>query len=249
MPLCALPAATIYYESAGDGPPVLLLHHATGSVRSWRHQLAPLLQGRRQVIAYDRPGFGRSSERTAWALDYLDEDVAELIALLDALQIERAALLGHSDGASIALLAAARHPQRVSRVLAEAPHVTAGAPRCATAVAQLAAELLNSAQGMAAAERAHGPRAAAVIERWRNRWCDPAFWRWDVSAELTGIRCPVRVVHGLNDPFFAPQHAEQIAQLAHGELHLLPGLGHTPHSEAPQRFNALLDFFLTPEPA
>jgi len=248
MPFCSLPTAEIYFESHGNGSPVVELHHATGSVRSWRHQTASLAQQHR-VIVYDRPGFGRSSERARWSLDYLDQDVAELLALLDVLEIRRAALLGHSDGAAIALLAAARFPERISRVLAEAPHVTAGAPRCPAAVAQLAAELLNSPQGMAAAERVHGARAAAVIERWRDRWCDPAFRAWDVSAELTAVRCPVQVVHGLDDPFFAPEHAQEIARLTRGELHLLPGLGHTPHVEAPERFNPLLDFFLAEDAA
>jgi pimeloyl-ACP methyl ester carboxylesterase len=83
-----------------------------------------------------------------------------------------------------------------------------------------------------------------VVQRWRDRWCDPSFWSWDVSAELAAVRCPVRVVHGAADPYFSVQHSAMIAARAQGELIVLPGLGHSPHSEAPELFAPLLLGFL-----
>ncbi|HRI57144.1 MAG TPA: alpha/beta fold hydrolase, partial [Anaerolineae bacterium] len=100
MPICQLGPTAIHYQQAGAGRDVVLLHHATGSARNWRRQM-PLLAETHRVTAYDRPGFGQSQWLDAWPLDYLDQDVADLIALLDALEIPRAALVGHSDGASI----------------------------------------------------------------------------------------------------------------------------------------------------
>lgn len=243
MPICQLSRTALDYQQVGAGLDVVLLHHAIGSVRSWRKQL-PALAEQFRATAYDRPGFGQSTWLDVWPTDYLDEDVADLIALLDALDIEHAALVGHSDGATIALLAAARHPLRVTRVLAESPHVAVEAPRCPQAIEQFVADLAASPDLQASLARNHGPRAGQVVQRWRDRWCDPAFWAWDVSAELAAVRCPVLVVHGATDPFFSVQHSALIAARTQGELTVLPGLGHSPHTEAPDLFAPLLLNFL-----
>ena len=243
MPICQLPHATLHYQQNGAGPNVVLLHHAIGSVRSWRKQL-PALASQWRTTAYDRPGFGQSSWLDGWPLDYLDQDVADLIALLDKLHIQRAALVGHSDGATIALLAAARSPQRVIGLLAESPHVAVETPRCPQAIEQLADEVAASADLQASLARNHGPRAGQVVQRWRERWCDPAFWTWDVSDELAQVRCPVVVVHGADDPYFSVQHSAMIAERTRGELVVLPGVGHSPHVEAPDLFEPLLLAFL-----
>ena len=233
----------MHYQQAGAGPDVILLHHATGSLRTWRKQM-PVLADRFRATAYDRAGFGQSSWLDTWPLDYLDQDVSDLIALLDALGIQRAALVGHSDGATIALLAAARHPQRVTGVLAESPHVAVEVPRCPAAIEAFMAELAQSGDLQASLVRNHGNRAQQVVLRWRDRWCDPAFWSWDVSAELAGVRCPVLVVHGAGDPFFSAAHSAMIAERTRGDLVVLPGLEHMPHIEAPEHFDPLMNQFL-----
>ncbi len=237
------PPTTLHCQQAGAGPDVVLLHQATGSVRTWRKQ-TPVLADRFRATAYDRPGFGRSPWLETWPLDYLDQDVSDLLALLNALGIERAALVGHSDGATIALLAAARHPQRVSGVLAESPHVAVEVPRCPTAIDAFVAEITQSPALLASLARNHGNRAGQVVQRWRNRWTDPAFWSWDVSAELAGVQCPVLVVHGADDPFFSVAHSAMIAERTQGDLAVLAGLGHTPHVEAPEQFDPLMLDFL-----
>lgn len=243
MAICQLAHTALHFQQAGAGPDVVLLHHATGSVRTWRKQM-PLLAETSRATAYDRSGFGQSQWLDTWPLDYLDQDVADLIALLDALDIERAALIGHSDGAAIALLAAARHPGRVAGVLAESPHVAVETPRCPDAITAFMVELAASPDLQASLARNHGPRAGQVVQRWRDRWSDPAFWRWNVAAELAQVVCPVLVVHGLDDPYFSVAHSAMVAQRSGGELALLPGLGHTPHLEAPQQFAPLMQALL-----
>lgn len=241
--MCVLPHTALHYQQAGAGPDVVLLHHATGSAHTWRKQLPALVQGYR-TTAYDRPGFGKSQWLESWPLNYLDQDVDDLIGLLDALGIQRAALLGHSDGATIALLAAARHPQRVAGVLAESPHVSVEVPRCPAAIDAFMVELAVSPELRASLVRNHGSRAQRVVQRWRDRWCDPAFWSWDVSADLAQVRCPVLVVHGIDDPFFSAAHSATIATLTRGDLVVLSGAGHTPHLEALDQFDPLLAEFL-----
>lgn len=234
----------IYYDLQGRGPRVTLLHHATASSRNWR-RLVPSLAGRFQTLVYDRPGFGRSSALADWPLDYLDQDVADLSALFDALSIDQTALVGHSDGAALALLTAARHPQRVRCVVAEAPHVAVEVPRCPDAVRAYAASVRQSPELQAALARDHGEHGLEVMERWARRWLDPAFWRWDVSSELANVACPVLVLHGADDPFFSQDHSAMIARrVANGRLHVLPGCGHVPHNEARTEFLDLVLPFL-----
>lgn len=244
MPVASLRGQRIWYEESGDGPAVTLLHHATASSRNWRH-VVPALAPHYRTLVYDRPGFGRSSWLADWPLDYLDRDVADLVALLDALSIEQIALVGHSDGAAIALLAAARHPQRVRCVVAEAPHVAVETPRCPDAVRALAAEVEQSPALQAALARDHGDHGLDVVRRWAKRWLDPAFWRWDVSRELAGVTCPVLVIHGADDPFFSLAHSERIASsVANGRLHVIANAAHVPHNEAREQFIDLAVPFL-----
>ena len=232
MPLLRLNAHQLYYELTGQGPTVVLLHHATGSSRSWRRQ-APVLAEQFQVLTIDRPGFGRSPDWVSWPLDYLRRDVDDLFGLLDFLGLEQAALVGHSDGAAIALLAAAQRPESITKVVAEAPHVTVETPRCPDAIRQAMQQIAETPALVAALERDHAERAWAIVQRWADRWLDPAFWGWDERPALARVRCPVLVIHGVDDPFFSVEQAHLVADgVACGTRWLLPGVGHSPHTEA-----------------
>jgi pimeloyl-ACP methyl ester carboxylesterase len=244
MPLCHLNNRQLYYDLAGHGPAVALLHHATGSSRSWRRQL-PVLAQHFQVLTIDRPGFGRSPDLAAWPMDYLRRDVDDLLALLDLLEIERAALVGHSDGATIALLAAALRPATVTKVVAEAPHVAVEIPRCPDAIRQAMERIAASPQLASALERDHPGRGRAVAQRWADQWLDPAFWSWDERAALAHVRCPVLVIHGAEDPFFSVGQSQLVADgVACGTLWVLPGVGHSPHTEADQLYTTRVVEFL-----
>ena len=245
MPLCQINTHLLYYELTGQGPTVVLMHHGTGSSRSWRRQI-PALAGRFQVLTIDRPGFGHSPDLLPWPFDYLRRDTVDLLALLDTLGIEQAALVGHSDGATIALLTAATQPQRITKVVAEAPHVTVEMPRCPDAVREAMDRIAETPELVAALERDHGERALPVAQRWADRWLDPAFWTWDERLVLAFVRCPVLVVQGNEDPFFSAAQAELVAGgVAHGMLWMLPGVGHSPHSEAAKQYTERILDFLT----
>ena len=245
MPLCQINTHHLFYELTGHGPTVVLMHHATGSSRSWRRQI-PALAARFQVLTIDRPGFGRSPDLAPWPFDYLHRDTDDLLALLDGLGIEQAALVGHSDGATIALLAAASQPQRITKVVAEAPHVTVETPRCPNAVREAMDRIAETPDLVAALERDHGERALPVAQRWADRWLDPAFWTWDERPALASVRCPVLVVQGAEDAFFSVAQAELIAGgVAQGTLWMLPGVGHSPHTEAAEQYTERILDFLT----
>ncbi len=225
----------VYYEEQGSGPALILLHNATGSTRDWR-KIAPLLaqQGLR-VIAYDRGGFGRSDPwpQPHWSLDYLHHYRDELLAFMDALHLEQAALMGTSDGATIALLAAAASPHRIRSVVAESPHMWYEKRTLIPMFQQFETTIGQDPRFWKAMARAHGERAQEVVARWLNRWGDPAFMDWDEREALSHITCPVLVVHGRRDPFFPLAHSQTIAQaLPRARLVVLEDIGHAPHLEA-----------------
>lgn len=245
MPRLHLIDHHIYYEDEGDGPAVVLLHHATAALGNWRRQRQPLLDAGYRVIAYDRHGFGRADPLPAWGLDYHDEGVDELIALLDALEVARPALIGHSDGATISLMAAARHPGRVAAVVAEAPHMWVDEGWLEPGFETFRRTVMQQDRFWQSVARDHGEQGRQVVERWRQRWLDPAFRAWDVSPCLPQIRCPILVIHGETDLFFPVAHSRRIAaSVTAAEFWLIPDVGHTPHLESSLAFNHRLLAFL-----
>jgi pimeloyl-ACP methyl ester carboxylesterase len=101
----------LWYDETGEGPPVVLLHEGVVDSRIW-DPVVPLLAGRHRVIRYDQRGFGRSPlPRGPYSL------VGDLISVLDAAGVDRAALVGCSRGGGIALTAAVERPERVSALV------------------------------------------------------------------------------------------------------------------------------------
>lgn len=218
---------------AGAGA-LVLLHEALGSVSLWRdlpERLAAATGMR--VVAYSRAGHGRSAPaprpRTAAFFDHEAHRV--LPALLDLLGVRRPLLLGHSDGATIALLHAAHHRVRGAAILA--PHVVvepeaiAGVEDAATAYA--AGGRLRD--GLAR----HHDAPDALFEDWTTMWLDPAMADWSVEHELAGIRDPLLLVQGEEDAYATLGQLDRVAARTGCPVErlVLPG-GHLPHAEHPE---------------
>src|SRR5262252_288263 len=124
MPFLQTPTTTLYYDILEpdftatsplvDSQAVLLVHGFAGTPQSDFAGQIPHLRTRYRVLAPHLDGYGRSSQRTSYAVTYYREDVADMLALLDALDIDQVLLLGFSDGGIVGLLLAALHPQRVT---------------------------------------------------------------------------------------------------------------------------------------
>lgn len=215
---------------------LVFLHDSLGCITTWRElpQEFGVLLGC-DVLVYDRQGYGRSDPFGPALRDaeYMHREADVLNAVLEAAGIERAILFGHSDGGTIALLAAARHPHRIAAVITEGAHVF------------VEEVTLN---GIRAAERAfratdlrerllrhHGERTDALFEAWVATWLAPFFRTWDITAELAPITCPVLVLQGLDDQFGTEAQVQAIAAAAGSNVrtYMIPGAGHTPHREAP----------------
>ncbi len=117
MTIVAANEIELAVTEAGDGDPVVLVHGFPELAYSWRHQLPALADAGLRAIAYDQRGYGGSSKPEAIEAYALTTLVADLIGLLDALGIERAALVGHDWGSIVVWTAALMHPERVSSVV------------------------------------------------------------------------------------------------------------------------------------
>jgi len=115
----------IYVESYGepDRKTIILLHHGLGSTSAWRAIIPELEQAGYWVIAYDRWGYGRSDSRFDFPMPGFEGDLLDLSIILSGHQVEKAILVGHSDGGTIALLFAGQYPEVVHGLVTIAAHV------------------------------------------------------------------------------------------------------------------------------
>jgi aminoacrylate hydrolase len=114
MPLAPIPNGELYFEITGTGPPLLLVPGLAGSAHFWRLQI-PRLAQRFTVVVHDHRGVGRSSRD---AIVYsIEQMAADVLALMDHLGIDKAALIGQSTGGAIGQYLAATQPHRISRLV------------------------------------------------------------------------------------------------------------------------------------
>ncbi len=216
----------LFIQTEGKGFPVVLLHHGLGSSAAWRRQIPPLVGAGYRVIAYDRWGYGRSEERERLHVPDFAPDVDDLQALLDHFGIEKAALVGHSDGGTIALYCAAQCKRRVAALITLAAHVYVE-PKMHVGMEALLREYEQSEKFRAALNRVHNGRGAQVFRMWYEGWHNPAVLSWDARPKLREIAAPALVVQGTDDEYATPKHAADIAAaIPNAELLLLQGEKH-----------------------
>jgi len=262
----------VHYKIAGEGEPTLVLLHGFGaSLFSWREVMPPVAEAG-AVVAFDRPAFGLTTRPLPgeWGDQnpYSPEAQADLtVALLDKLRVERAVLVGHSAGGTIAVLTALRHPEHVEAlILVDAAVYVGGTPRWLH-------PLLSTPQ-----MRRLGPVLVRLISRWgetviRIAWHDPskitpeiltgykkplraenwdrALWELtlvshplDLEAQLEKIRMPALVISGDDDRIVPTEQSVRLAtELPNAQLAIIPSCGHLPQEECPDAFlDAVTDF-------
>ncbi|MDO8834191.1 MAG: alpha/beta hydrolase [Vicinamibacterales bacterium] len=215
-------------------PTVVFLHEGLGALSAWR-DFPDRLAARTGcgVLAYSRWGYGESDRRPLpWPATYLhDEARTELPALLEQTGITRPILFGHSDGGSIALIAAALYPGLAAGIITEAAHVMIET----TTTDGLAALANRYTDGTlrTGLQRVHGDKVDDVFNGWSGVWALPEMRDWTLYADLPNIVCPVLAVQGTDDEFGTPAQVEVIVSLVAGpaEPWLIDGCGHTPHRE------------------
>jgi pimeloyl-ACP methyl ester carboxylesterase len=236
----------VYFEVHGPegGRAVVLLHHGLGSVRAWKSQIPALVSAGFQVMAYDRWGYGASDPRPSLDLPGFGADLLDLEELLDAAGMARAALIGHSDGGTMALYFASRRPERVWALVTIAAHIYVE-PAMTPRMISIGQTYGGDRELREKLERAHGEMTDQVFRNWYEGWFNPRHLEWDMRPLLGQIVCPALVIQGEQDEDASPQHARDLASgLASARLWLVPGARHMVPQEAPEEFNHRVVGFL-----
>jgi pimeloyl-ACP methyl ester carboxylesterase len=226
-------------------PPLVFLHEGLGSLELWRgfpHQVCAAT-GRRGLV-FSRHGYGRSAPISApREPDYMHrEALVVLPELLDELGVRDPLLIGHSDGASIALLYAGADQHAVSGLVLLAPHVFVE-DRSIEAIE--AARITYLGSDLRKRMATHHDDPDATFWGWNRIWLSPAFRSWNIESCLGSIQCPILVVQGLDDEYGT---AAQVDAIEHGVKSssrrvMLPGSRHSPHLDQPEEtFAAVVDF-------
>ena len=226
-------------------PLIVFLHEGLGSLAMWKDFPQRLCDaaGFRGLV-YSRPGYGRSTPRAAqeaWGLDFMHQQAHVVLpALLKALGIDTAVqkpwLFGHSDGASIALLYAARFPQAVAGAVVVAPHILVEDLSVSSiAVARTAYLETDLRQRLT---RYHDDPDSAFWG-WNDIWLHPSFRDWSIASEIAAIRCPLLAVQGLDDEYGTLEQIRGIARrVPQARLLELSDCGHSPHRDQADRLVA-----------
>jgi pimeloyl-ACP methyl ester carboxylesterase len=219
-----------------NNPTVVFLHDSLGSIELWRDFPIKIGQATScNALVLERSGHGLSApfESSVRSVDYLERGADRLAELLINIEIGDAILFGHSDGGSIALLTAAKFPNRIRAVIAEAAHIfvediTLNGIR--NAVIQYKTGDLKSRL-----RKYHGENTEPLFWLWANTWLSPDYRNWQIEHFLHDIQCPVLILQGENDEYGSLKQVKGIASQISGESYqfILRNVGHTPHKEAP----------------
>lgn len=236
--------AHIRYVSYGQGAPVVLLHGGLSNKLSWFSQIPMLVNSGRQVVLIDTRGHGDSSPGHA-ALTYqiFAEDTLQV---LDRLHIERADIIGWSDGGIVALILGLETPQRVGKIIAISANfdpsgVIQESDRVQGRSVFSDNKIVAWVRGWwSGAGDKHPTLEAEIKELWRTA---PQLDHTDLKA----ITAPTLVIVGENDIIHLPHSSELAQQLANGRLEFVSGAGHAAPVTHARQINQLISEFLGSE--
>ena len=236
-----------WIEGDAAKPVLVFLHEGLGSIRQWRDFPAKLCAAsEHRGLIYDRYGYGQSdvlAEPRSTVRFMHDEGLASLPELLRSLEVKNPVLIGHSDGASIALIhAGAGHAVR--GVVAMAPHVFIE-PECLSSITKISGEFEKG--GLAARLGRYHRDARKTFYGWADVWLDPQFKGWDIREEyLPGVRCPVLAIQGHDDEYGTMAQLDEIERRVGGPCKLLKleNCGHAPFRDQPEKVTAEVAAFV-----
>lgn len=225
----------------GDGsaaaPTLVLLHEGLGCVALWRDFPQALVQATGcRVFAYSRFGYGASDPvMLPRPMHYLhDESLRVLPQVLDTAGVQRAVLLGHSDGGSIAAIyAGSVRDDRLCGMVLIAAHFFVEALN----IAAIRAIRATYEQGdLRSRLGRHHRDPDMAFYGWNDAWLDPRFAEFDITPQVAGITVPVLALQGSDDPYGTEAQFDALRRHAQSpvETRLIAGARHAPHLEARQ---------------
>lgn len=224
---------SMYYATNGSGDPVLLIHGGLGHAGIWAAQVADLMRDHLVIVA-DSRGHGRSTrDERPFGYDLMAEDY---LALLDHLGIDKADIVGWSDGGIIGLDIALKHPGRVDDLFAHAANVTVDGVDPAVATDEVfGAYVAWMGEDYARLSPTPG-EFDAFVEQISGMWASQPDWS---DEELATIATPVTIALGDHDEAVTRAHADHMAAVIPGATEvILPGASHFAMLQAPEEYNA-----------
>lgn len=213
---------------------LVFLHDGLGSASTWRDVPDALAASTGcGAIVYSRWGHGLSEPLSApRGVRHMHHEALHVLPeLLDALHVDRPILVGHSDGASIALIHAGSGVRPVRGLVLLAPHVFV--EDCSIASIARVRDTYGTTDLPERLRRHHGRNAEGAFRGWTEVWLDPAFREWNLEEYLPGITCPVLVMQGEDDEYGTRRQVDAVAAQVSGEVEavMLPRCGHSPHRD------------------
>ena len=256
MPLLEVRGLHIEYASLMPARPepgtpcIVFLHEGLGSVSMWRDFPQSVADATGcPALVYSRQGYGESTPLSApRAVDYMHVEAQQVLpTLLRELDVRAPVLLGHSDGASIALI----HAGSVEGgalgvtplgVIAIAPHVMVEDVSVASIEqARIAYRDTDLRRKLAR----HHRDVDSAFRGWNDIWLHPDFRDWNIEHFLPAIACPVLAIQGEDDEYGTMDQVQRIARGARAvQMLALPGCGHSPHRDQPDAVIAAVTEFI-----
>ncbi|OFX20731.1 MAG: hypothetical protein A2033_03320 [Bacteroidetes bacterium GWA2_31_9] len=238
MPIIKINNKSINYEfinleKFSDSDYLLIfLHEGLGSISQWKiFPLEVSENSKIPALVYDRYGHGKSEILSEFNYNFFEEEATIFLPeLIHCLGIKKKIILvGHSDGATIALLSAIFSIIKVHGIISISAHVF---------FENIITEGINRANNeyvnenlRKSLEKYHFANTESMFERWRNFWTDVKTKNWNISESFKLIKCPVLIIHGTNDNYGSIEQAECIFNnVSSIDKHkIILNSGHNPH--------------------
>jgi len=230
-------------------PVIVFLHEGLGSRHQWKEFPDKLnTLDKFPMLFYSRIGYGKS--------DYWKNDIPEnflrydafttLPLLINQLEINNNIILfGHSDGATISLLAASIPLPNLLGIMVEAPHVIIEQKSIEGVIGARA--LLDSPDLLEKMNKYQNGKAEQLIEAWATFWTDPKHRNWEMKKELKKIHCPTLLIQGDDDNFGTYKQLDTISSLIESNVVQqlrLKNCGHIPHREQIDKVTEVCSTFI-----
>ena len=225
-------------EYAWHGPPpsgaptMVFLHEGLGSISQWREFPAELCARLGcGGLVYNRSGHGRSDTLTRpRSTDFMHNEAIEVLPqLIHIFEIRRPILVGHSDGASIALIYAGSGAGDPYALILEAPHIFVE-DVTVTRIAELR-DLYRTTDLRTKLARHHGANVDPLFQYWTDVWLRPEFRAWNIESYLPEVTCPTLVIQGKQDEYGTDRQVNALLDALGGRCEgiMLDRCGHAPH--------------------
>lgn len=216
-------------------PVIIFLHESLGCIDYWKDFPEKLGEVCRcNILIYDRQGYGKSDPFTSLirCKDYMETEADVLHRILEICKIDKTILFGHSDGGTIALIAATKYPDQISGVITEGAHVFVEEKTL-----EGIRKAVNSYYTTDLKDKLikyHGDKTDTVFRAWTETWLSSDFREWSIERLLPGIKCPCMIIQGENDMYGSIKQVDIIMNGIKGisEKLIVPEAGHCPHKEA-----------------